>query len=58
MKVVRISSLAISTTLVAQAAFAGNNIPLPIAGAGGPIGLGVAIIGYGAYRFYKTRQDK
>ncbi len=46
-------------TLFTTFAFAGGPAPLPIAGAvGGPVGLGVAIIGYGAYRYYKKQQDK
>jgi len=32
--------------------------PLPIAGAAGPLGLAVAVVGYGAYRIFAKRQDK
>lgn len=32
--------------------------PLPIAGAAGPLGLAVAVVGYGAYRIFAKRQGK
>jgi len=32
--------------------------PLPIAGAAGPLGLAVAVVGYGAYRVFAKRRDK
>lgn len=36
-----------------SAALAGTPAPLPLAGAGGPIGLAVAAGGYLAYRLYR-----
>ena len=49
--VVVVTAFEVSAGVIAAA-------PLPIAGAAGPVGLAVAILGYGAYRFYSRRQDK
>ncbi len=54
-----LTTLALTVVSASQALAGGALlVPLPIAGAAGPVGLGVAIIGYGAYRYYKSRQEK
>lgn len=37
-------------------AFAGVPLPLPVAGAAGPVGLAVVAGGYLTYRLYKARR--
>lgn len=45
------------TFLTPAAALASAVAPAPVAGALGPIGLGVAAAGYIGYRIWKSRQD-
>ena len=51
----KLTRLTLSATFVAMAmpAFAGSVVPLPIAGALGPIGIVGAVVVYGGYRAVK-----
>ncbi|MBW4963376.1 hypothetical protein [Sulfitobacter sp. CW3] len=39
-------------SLIAGTASAGIPVPLPVAGATGPIGFGIAVVAYAGYRFW------
>ena len=48
-----VTSAAAIICLSAGTAFAiGPPVPIPVAGATGPIGLGVALVAYAGYRFW------
>ena len=56
------STVLVTTTFVLSAgsALAGGGpfpdpVPLPIAGAAGPVGLGVALAGYVGYRLFRKK---
>lgn len=54
----KIMTTAACFTCAAGAVFAGSPVPLPLAGAAGPVGLGVAVVGYVAYRVVKARSNR
>lgn len=33
------------------------SVPIPLAGAGGPVGVAIAVAGYVGYKIYKRRTD-
>ena len=53
MKLTRLTLSSATFAVMAMPAFAGSIVPLPIAGALGPIGIVGAVVVYGGYRAVK-----
>lgn len=54
----RISTVlaAIGSVVATTPAFAGVEVPLPIAGAAGPIGIAAVVAGYLGYRVFRSKK--
>lgn len=53
MKIFALAGLGL--VIAVPAALAGTAVPLPAAGALGPVGLGIAAVGYVGYRLFRRR---
>lgn len=52
----RLTAAGIFTAMFAAPAVAGTVVPLPIVGATGPIGIGIAVVGYVGYRVLRRNK--